>query len=139
MNDLQLTLLVVGGGGIGAMIGYNWWQDYRLRKQARERFGPSDQDPLLQGNAGVSGQSNSPRTEPGFMRDDRLADDISQQGDEDFDSPADDEVLGNEPQIALDRRLFAEFLIRFEEGKDANAWKALIDGFDQINRKRIKI
>ena len=47
MNDLQLTLLIVGGGGIAAMIAYNWWQDYRLRKQASERFGETDQDPLL--------------------------------------------------------------------------------------------
>ena len=43
MNDLQLTLLIVGGGGIAAMIAYNWWQDYRLRKQASERFGETDE------------------------------------------------------------------------------------------------
>ncbi len=136
MNDLQLTLLVVGGGGIGAMIGYNWWQDYRLRKQARDRFGPSDEDPLLQGNGGVAGKSSSPRTEPGFLRE-NLDDAPSHEGQEAVDNPVDDEVLGNEPQITLDKRLFAEFFIRFEEGKDANAWKTLIDGFDQINRKKI--
>ena len=64
MNDLQLTLLIVGGGGIAAMIGYNWWQDYRLRKQASERFGETDQDPLL--NTAGSGKSAFERSEPGF-------------------------------------------------------------------------
>jgi hypothetical protein len=137
MNDLQLTLLVVGGGGITAMIGYNWWQDYRLRKQARERFGPSDQDPLLQGTqTGPLNRASSSRTEPGFMREEmQLNPDLP--GEEEANNLLDDEVLGNEPHVALDRRLFAEFLIRFDEGKDANTWKSLMDGFDQINRKKI--
>jgi predicted RNase H-like HicB family nuclease len=45
--------------------------------------------------------------------------------------------LNNEPQMTIDKRLFADFIIRFDEDKDANTWKALIDGLEQINRKRI--
>ena len=39
--------------------------------------------------------------------------------------------------MPIDKRLFAEFVIRFEDAKDANNWKSLADGFEQINRKRI--
>lgn len=138
MNDLQLTLLIVGGGGIAAMIGYNWWQDYRLRKQASERFGTTDQDPLL--NSAAATRTSSERTEPGF------ASEYDSGPEADFDQPiseqesATDEMdahLQNEPQVPIDKRLFADFIVRFDEEKDANSWKALVDGFEQINRKRI--
>lgn len=140
MNDLQLTLLIVGGGGIAAMIAYNWWQDYRLRKQASERFGSTDQDPLL--NSG-SGKAGFERTEPGFAGSREVSQDLA------FNTPTDemhpdidtgltgDDHLQNEPQVAIDKRLFADFIIRFDEDKDANTWKALADGLEQINRKCI--
>lgn len=142
MNDLQLTLLIVGGGGIAAMIAYNWWQDYRLRKQATERFGETDQDPLLNGGAG---KQNFERTEPGFAysqnpvtsetdNDGALADPLV---DPVAPVESNDSLLQNEPQTGIDKRLFADFVIRFDEDKDANTWKALTDGLEQINRKRI--
>ncbi|WP_334119504.1 hypothetical protein [Limnobacter sp.] len=140
MNDLQLTLLIVGGGGIAAMIGYNWWQDYRLRKQASERFGETDQDPLL--NTAGSGKSAFERSEPGFAQEFDNGPDLEPQveidqtaGSTPFESA--DESLHNAPQVPIDKRLFAEFVIRFEDAKDANNWKSLVDGFEQINRKRI--
>lgn len=140
MNDLQLTLLIVGGGGIAAMIGYNWWQDYRLRKQASERFGETDQDPLL--NTVGSGKSAFERSEPGFAQEPGNTPDVEEHGE--HEQAADftpfenaDESLQNDPQVPIDKRLFAEFVIRFEDAKDANTWKGLVDGFEQINRKRI--
>lgn len=136
MNDLQLTLLIVGGGGIAAMIVYNWWQDYRLRKQAKERFGESDQDPLL--NV-VQVHSNHQRTEPGFESD-PFASPPSNEMMAIHDSlvnDSSDSSLQNIPQQAIDKRIFADFIVQFEEGKDANTWKALTDGLEQINRKRI--
>ena len=137
MNDLQLTLLIVGGGGIAAMIAFNWWQDYRLRKQASERFGETDQDPLL--NTG-SAKSGFERTEPGFSgaADFDSSNEFDVADDElDPKSPLDDSLLQNEPQMTIDKRLFADFIIRFDEEKDANSWKVLVDGLEQINRKRI--
>ncbi|NJM33178.1 MAG: hypothetical protein HC848_10465 [Limnobacter sp.] len=50
MNDLQITLLIVGGSAIAAMVAYNWWQDFQLRRQADERFGFTESDPLLAGH-----------------------------------------------------------------------------------------
>ncbi len=137
MNDLQLTLLIVGGGGIAAMIAYNWWQDYRLRKQASERFGETDQDPLLNTTLMKSGFD---RTEPGFsgFQDKDSVKEFDESGIEaGLDASGDDSHLQNEPQMAIDKRLFADFIIRFDEDKDANTWKMLIDGLEQINRKRI--
>ena len=137
MNDLQLTLLIVGGGGIAAMIAYNWWQDYRLRKQASERFGETDQDPLLNTS---SVKSSYERTEPGFSGSQEFdsSPELDETGGEaDFNAHRADSHLQNEPQMTIDKRLFADFIIRFDEDKDANTWKALIDGLEQINRKRI--
>ncbi|MCR2746986.1 hypothetical protein [Limnobacter parvus] len=151
MNDLQLTLLIVGGGGIAAMIGYNWWQDYRLRKQATERFGETDQDPLLNNN---SSKQNYERTEPGFTgaQDQSIGtyqgdsqkelsgeftDPLSNSDGSVSDLTINDENLKNEPQNLIDKKIFADFIIRFDETKDANTWKSLTDGLEQINRKRI--
>lgn len=140
MSDLQLTLLIVGGGGIATMIAYNWWQDYRLRKQASERFGSTDQDPLLNTAAIKAGQQ---RTEPGLggLKADAGSDNahyisLNPEGSE--DAPA-EPVAGLEdtPQTGVDKRLFADFIIRFEEDKDANTWKGLMDSLEQVNRKKI--
>lgn len=119
MNDLQMTLLIVGGGGIAAMIAYNWWQDYRLRKQASERFGSTDSDPLL------SGSSN--RFEPGFadLESDEEATQTTESGVE------------NEVQASPEKRIFCEFLLRFDAPRDANTWKPLMDSLEQVNRKRV--
>ncbi|HEX4856194.1 MAG TPA: hypothetical protein VFV28_05240 [Limnobacter sp.] len=138
MSDLQLTLLIVGGGGIVAMIAYNWWQDYRLRKQASERFGTSDEDPLLNGNTGKAAQQ---RTEPGLGGVEKGEDDAAEYISLSLGSgqnPAGlEQGLENTPQTVVDKRLFADFLIRFEEEKDANTWKNLTDSLEQINRKKI--
>lgn len=136
MNDLQLTLLVVGGGGIAAMIMYNWWQDYRLRKQAKERFGESDQDPLL--NVGQRNAAST-RTEPGFESNPFVSSGLNQTTGFHNNPSQDvtDSNLNNDPQNPMDRRIFADFILQFEEGKDANTWKALTDSLEQINRKRI--
>lgn len=138
MNDLQLTLLIVGGGGIAAMIAYNWWQDYRLRKQASERFGETDQDPLL--NASQPPRGNPERTEPGFGDLVESAKPYAPETLSDidgFEPEFGDSNLSNTPQVAIDRRLFVDFLVRFDDQKDANTWKSMIDGFAQINRKKI--
>ncbi|HEX4879641.1 MAG TPA: hypothetical protein VFV39_07345 [Limnobacter sp.] len=142
MNDLQMTLLIVGGGGIAAMIAYNWWQDYRLRKQASERFGENHQDPLLQtnGTSSIPGKVNQ-RTEPGFGAGGQTPSDnepVPQPvSGSPVMSPFVSDPLDNSPQDAVDKRLFADFVMRFEEPKDANTWKPLLDGLDQVNRKRI--
>lgn len=119
MNDLQMTLLIVGGGGIAAMIAYNWWQDYRLRKQASERFGSTDSDPLLSGSPG--------RFEPGF-------------GETEANSPASadlPETFDNEVQTSPEKSIFCEFVLRFDTPHDANTWKPLMDSLEQVNRKKV--
>lgn len=130
MNDLQLSLFIVGAGVIATMITYNWWQDYRLRKQASQRFDETDQDPLL--NA-AEVKPSSERTEPGFFKAEHV----------ELDEPIYAEPSGqtfstdNEPQALIDKRLFADFIICFDNDKDANTWQGLVNGLEHINRKRI--
>lgn len=127
MNDLQTTLLLVGGGGIVGMIAYNWWQDFRLRKQASERFGVNSEDPLLGDLANpAAGYSPSSRGEPSLSGD-RTEPVIA----------IPDQIIENELQGTLDKRLFTEIIIRFDTPVNFSSWTALVDGLESINRKRI--
>jgi hypothetical protein len=127
MNDLQTTLLLVGGGGIVGMIAYNWWQDFRLRKQASERFGVNSEDPLLGDLANpAAGYAPSSRGEP------TLSGDREEPGlFNELQTPE------NQVQPALDKRLFTEIIVRFESPLHNTSWTALVDGLESINRKRI--
>lgn len=114
MNELQITLLIVGGGGIAAMIGYNWWQDFKLRRQASERFGANSEDPLLKGD----------RLEPGMA----------------LEEPADDEGLApsvNEPATECDNRLFSHFYVQFDESVAPDLIRPLMDKLEHVNRKAV--
>lgn len=127
MNDLQTTLLLVGGGGIVGMIAYNWWQDYRLRKQASERFGVNSEDPLLGDRPHpTSGLGPGARGEPSLSLD----------GLQSSDSPS-TQSIENQLQATLDKRLFTEILVRFESPLHNTSWTALVDGLESINRKRV--
>lgn len=117
MNDLQITLLVVGGGGIVGMIAYNWWQDHRVRKQATERFGASDADPLFE----------DVKTEPGMGFG------------LDSENTVADEVIDNPVQTGHDKSLFADFIVQFDEPLHCSSIKPLIDTLTQSHNKRILI
>lgn len=125
MNDLQMTLLAVGGGGIAAMVIYNWWQDFRLRKQANERFGESDQDPLL-GDA----LANKGRAEPGFVGEGLTQGEAGVEQEQDHSA-------NNLPASVVDKRLFADFLIRLDESKREASWRELVEGLESVSRKKI--
>lgn len=117
MNDLQITLLVVGGGGIIGMIAYNWWQDHRVRKQATERFGASEADPLFE----------EVRTEPGMGGGDEPGAEVS------------DEVIENPVQSGYDKSLFADFIVQFDEPLHSSNIKTLIDTLTQSHNKKILV
>ena len=59
MNNLQITLIVIGLVFIGLVLLYNWWQDQQAQKRLNRHFNQSDSDPLLDGQAG-----NQNRTAP---------------------------------------------------------------------------
>lgn len=52
MNNLQITLIVIGLVFIGLVLLYNWWQDQQAQKRLNRHFNQSDSDPLLDGQAG---------------------------------------------------------------------------------------
>ncbi|WP_459617601.1 cell division protein ZipA C-terminal FtsZ-binding domain-containing protein [Bordetella sp. 2513F-2] len=47
MSDLQIGLIALGVLLILAVLGFNWWQDRRVRRRMQAHFPGSDQDPLL--------------------------------------------------------------------------------------------
>ncbi|XZG69410.1 cell division protein ZipA C-terminal FtsZ-binding domain-containing protein [Chitinibacteraceae bacterium HSL-7] len=47
MDDLKLGLLIASGAVVGAVYGYNWWQEYRYRKAAQRAFARNEGDVLM--------------------------------------------------------------------------------------------
>jgi len=68
MSDLQIGLIALGVLLILLVLGFNWWQDRRVRRKMQSHFPTSEQDPLL--GAGVAGASaataGASRREPGM-------------------------------------------------------------------------
>ena len=60
MNDLQSSLLLIGGIAIIATLGFNFFQDKRAKKQGSLQHDHSDIDPLLHGDVRLepTGQFN---------------------------------------------------------------------------------
>lgn len=65
MSDLQIGLIALGVLLILLVLGFNWWQDRRVRRKMQAHFPTSEQDPLL--GAAASGQAPGvARREPGM-------------------------------------------------------------------------
>jgi hypothetical protein len=73
MSDLQIGLIVLGVVLIVMVLGFNWWQDRRVRRKMQAHFPSNEHDPLL-GGAGHDGGRAAPapsatpaqRREPAF-------------------------------------------------------------------------
>lgn len=61
MSELQISLLALGVLVILAVLGFNWWQDRRIRQKIQANMPVVEEDPLLRSVA-TSGQ----RREPGL-------------------------------------------------------------------------
>ena len=72
MSDLQIGLIVLGVLLILMVLGFNWWQDRRVRRQMQAHFPTSDNDPLLGPGAAVPAPAaggevaSTTRREPAF-------------------------------------------------------------------------
>jgi hypothetical protein len=72
MSDLQIGLIVLGVLLILMVLGFNWWQDRRVRRRMQEHFPSNEHDPLLGAAGGDAGaahgvpQAHVPRREPGL-------------------------------------------------------------------------
>jgi ZipA, C-terminal FtsZ-binding domain len=66
MSDLQIGLIALGVLLILLVLGFNWWQDRRVRRKMQSHFPTSEQDPLLgAGAVGATGGAAT-RREPGI-------------------------------------------------------------------------
>jgi hypothetical protein len=69
MSDLQIGLIALGVLFILLVLGFNWWQDRRVRRRMQVHFPGSEQDPLLGSDAALPGApatSGGRRREPGI-------------------------------------------------------------------------
>jgi hypothetical protein len=56
MSDLQIGLIILGIVLILLVLGFNWWQDRRVRRRMQAHFAPNEHDPLLGASGGAAGQ-----------------------------------------------------------------------------------
>jgi len=68
MSDLQIGLIALGVLFILLVLGFNWWQDRRVRRRMQAQFPGTEHDPLLGGTEGAAHKdaASAPRREPGF-------------------------------------------------------------------------
>ena len=67
MSDLQIGLIALGVLLILLVLGFNWWQDRRVRRKMQSHFPTSEQDPLLGAGAATGATAAaSVRREPGM-------------------------------------------------------------------------
>ncbi|WP_028454397.1 cell division protein ZipA C-terminal FtsZ-binding domain-containing protein [Chitinilyticum litopenaei] len=64
MTDLQLGSLIVGGAIVAAVYAFNWWQEYRYRREAGKAFARNQPDVLMDAPKNVVRQGESLRVEP---------------------------------------------------------------------------
>lgn len=62
MSELQTYLIIIGAAVIALLLGFNWFQDYRVRRRMQADMPVVEQDPLL-GDVAIS---NEFRREPGL-------------------------------------------------------------------------
>lgn len=88
MSDLQIGLIVLGVLLILMVLGFNWWQDRRVRRKMQAHFPANEHDPLLGAGthdgtaAPVRDQSAPPtvRREPGFGARDNASPQAASRG-----------------------------------------------------------
>jgi len=66
MSDLQTGLIALGVLAIVVVLGLNWWQDRRARKQIQDGFPDSGKDPLLHVAEPGMPAADGVRREPGM-------------------------------------------------------------------------
>lgn len=62
MSELQIYLIVIGAAIIALLLGFNWFQDLRVRRRMQAQMPVIEQDPLL----GESFAAGEARREPGL-------------------------------------------------------------------------
>lgn len=55
MSDLQIGLIALGVLLILLVLGFNWWQDRRVRRRMQAHFPSTEQDPAWRRRAGSHG------------------------------------------------------------------------------------
>ncbi|MEJ2793715.1 cell division protein ZipA C-terminal FtsZ-binding domain-containing protein [Iodobacter sp. LRB] len=74
MTDLQLGSLIVGGVIVATVYAFNWWQEYRYRKQASKAFARNESDALLDVPKNMVRSGEAARMEPSLERAEPMAD-----------------------------------------------------------------
>jgi hypothetical protein len=71
MNDLQTSLIVIGGAIVVGVISYNKWQEYKAKKSVERAFSTAQDDVLMTSPAGDF--HHSQKQEPTFLQQDEEA------------------------------------------------------------------
>jgi hypothetical protein len=65
MTDLQISLMVIGGAIVVAVVSYNKWHEYKAKKTVERAFSTSHDDVLMESPSDINGTGGG-RFEPSF-------------------------------------------------------------------------
>lgn len=124
MNELQVSLLVIGGVVIAAVYGFNRWQERKLKRRAEELF-QSDHDDVL-----LDDVSTTEDIPPVVIHDEPLGRIEPTLGDEPVFSPDDtvhneeipvEPALEEKPRVVVPKETFTAGLIDYAARLHADA------------------
>lgn len=103
MTDLQLGSLIVGGVIVATVYAFNWWQEYRYRKQASKAFARNQSDALLDVPKNMVRPGESNRMEPSLD----VASPVAERFEPQFAVPEEDDEPAYQPAPVV-REPYAE-------------------------------
>ena len=144
MSDFNLSLWGAGAAVILVVIGYNFWQEYRAKKNVERAFGEHQDDVLMKTDAPATAQPRS-RQEPTFNEQAEFGDETN-HGDESTGQtiPADfadtDFILNGAEKNALLVDEFIECVISIEFEQPLRGDKILneVQSFRLVGNKPVQ-
>jgi hypothetical protein len=139
MNDLQIALLTLGGGAIGLMVVYNWIQDWRVRRQSRQRFEEPLEDALLTGGQRVEPtmHAGAPDAVAGQSLSAQFDEYMLGGGGRGSTGAADDVLDGAAPEP--DPRLHALVYIAFDKTVETDLLTDMLAGLHKAGNKPVRL
>lgn len=128
MSDLQIGLIALGVLFILLVLGFNWWQDRRVRRKMQMHFPGSEQDPLLGGQPARPGAPAEPGAYAGSRREPGIGGHAAAPSAPDADDP-------QEPDPACE----VVIEVHFGEPAHGSALLAHLQGLHHVGRKPVRV
>jgi hypothetical protein len=108
MNDLQTSLIIIGGAIVVGVISFNKWQEHKAKKSVERAFSSSHDDVLMNPDS-AEANARSERVEPAFAPTDPddgpdvvLSEDAPMVGEPELNAPVDLALPADDRELPVD-------------------------------------